>query len=154
MLRTFHFHSELPVSAELFWKSQSLATVNAELRPMYRMSAPSKWLALPFHEWKTQQYQLKSWVLFCGLIPVDRHHFGTMEFPEPTTFVETSSSWLNRLWRHERTVQQSTMGCEVKDKVSFEPRLSFLAPFQKALYILVFRQRHKNLRRLHGRTAG
>jgi hypothetical protein len=148
MLRTFELGSRLSIQADRFWQSQSLATVNAELHPTYRMSAPPELLDRPIAEWPAKPDGLKSWILYRGLIPVDRHLFGTIAFPAPTTFVETSSSWLNRVWRHERTVQPMGAGCEVTDKVSFEPRLAFLGPWQKALYIMAFRRRHANLKSL------
>lgn len=154
MLRVFHLSSELSVPADRFWNSLSLATVNAELHPTYRMSAPPEVLTMPIRELGTRHAGLSSWILFRGFIPVDRHRFGTIEFPAPTAFVETSSSWLNRRWKHERTVRPAGSGCEVTDQVSFEPRLPLLAPLQKALYLLAFRRRHANLKALHGGTGG
>jgi len=154
MPHTFHVSSALPVPADRFWRSQSLATVNAELHPMYRMSAPRVWRTRPIHEWGRHERLFRSWILLRGLVPVDRHHFGTIEFPAGTTFVETSSSWLNRRWRHERTVSPTESGCEVSDRVSFESRLPFCGAWQKALYVLAFRQRHANLRSLHGDAVG
>lgn len=120
MLRTFTIRSELPVSAENFWATQSLAAVNEELRPLYRMTAPPAVLRAPISEWAKHSHALKSWILFRGVIPVDRHLFGVIEFTAPTAFVETSSSWLNKLWRHERTVGKTPGGCEVVDTISFK----------------------------------
>jgi hypothetical protein len=154
MLRTFTIRSELPVSAEHFWATQSLAAVNDELRPLYRMTAPPEVLRAPIGEWAKHSKVLKSWILFRGLIPVDRHLFGVVEFTAPTAFVETSSSWLNRLWLHERTVGSVAGGCEVTDTISFKSRLSPLGPWKKALYILAFRHRHAMLRRRYLHVAG
>ena len=153
MSRTFQLSSQLPVPADRFWNSQSLATVNAELHPLYRMTAPQEWLQVPIREWAQHKNLLKSWILFRGLIPVDRHCFGTIAFPEPRKFVEESSSWLNRRWQHERIVLETNGGCEVHDKISFTSRLRYLEPFQKSLYILAFRRRHANLRHLYATTG-
>jgi ligand-binding SRPBCC domain-containing protein len=154
MLRTFTIRSELPVSAEHFWSTQSLAAVNEELHPQYRMTAPPEVLRAPISEWANQSNVLKSWILLRGCIPVDRHKFGTIEFTAPTAFVEISSSWLNSLWKHERKVGKSPGGCEVTDTISFESRLGLLSPWQKALYILAFRHRHTTLRSRYVRAAG
>ena len=153
MPRTFHLSSQLAIPADQFWNSQTLATVNAELHPLYRMTASRDWLQIPIGEWGHHKDLLKSWILFRGLIPVDRHCFGTIDFPEPRKFVETSSSWLNRLWKHERTVLATESGCEVQDQVCFTSRLPFLESFQKSLYLLAFRRRHANLRNQYARTG-
>ena len=153
MSRTFQLSSQLSVPADRFWNSQSLATVNAELHPLYRMTAPQEWLQVPIHEWAQHKNLLKSWILFGGLIPVDRHCFRMIEFPEPRKFVEKSASWLNRLWQHERIVLETNSGCEVHDKISFTSRLPYLEPLQKALYILAFRHRHANLKHLYAATG-
>ena len=146
MLCTFSISSSLKVSVDQFWESQSLATVNAELFPLYRMSAPRDWLHLPIQQWSDASDQLKSWIYFLGIIPVDRHSFGTIKFTGPTTFLETSSSWLNSSWLHERIVTQVPHGCEVKDNVAFEPRIRTLASLQKGLYRRAFCHRHEVLR--------
>ena len=154
MLLMFSIHSELPISAEHFWANQSLATVNEELHPLYRMTAPPEILRAPISEWAKHRNALKSWILFRGLIPVDRHLFGVIEFTAPTAFVETSSSWLNQSWRHERTVGRAPGGCVITDTISFRPRLSPLGPWQKALYILAFRHRHAMLRTRYAQSEG
>lgn len=154
MLRTFTIRSELPVSAEHFWATQSLAAVNEELHPLYRMTAPPEVLRAPIREWAKHSNALKSWILFRGFLPVDRHLFGVIEFSAPTAFVETSSSWLNKLWRHERTVGKTPGGCEVVDTISFKSRLSPFSSWQKALYALAFRHRHAMLRSRYVRAAG
>ncbi len=150
---TFTVRSELPVSAQRFWSAQSLAAVNEELRPIYRMTAPPEALRAPIDEWPTHVNSLSSWILLFGVIPVDRHHFGTIEFTESTAFAETSASWLNRLWKHERVIREVPGGCSVTDTISFEPRLGPLGPLQKALYLRAFRHRHAMLADRYVRAA-
>ncbi|MFT4099770.1 MAG: hypothetical protein QM674_01820 [Burkholderiaceae bacterium] len=145
MRHQFTFRSELAVSPERFWQSLSLAAVNEELLPLYRMTASPEILRAPISEWAKREGALKSWILFLGIIPVDRHFFGRIEFTAPTAFVETSSSWLNRSWRHERTAAGTPGGCELTDRISFEPRFAFLGPLQKILYVAAFRHRHARL---------
>jgi len=147
MRRTLAFSSTLAVPAGEFWRAQSLATVNAELRPLARMTARKELLHEPLTRWTPELRGLTSWVLLLGLLPVDRHRFDSVEFPAPTAFVEHSSSWLNRVWRHERVASAAGAGCTVRDAVSFEPRLAWLGAVQEAMYRLAFRCRHANLRR-------
>ena len=146
MSLTFTISSEIPVAAEQFWQAQTLATVNAELQPLYRMTAPPEALRAPISEWARHGNAVDSWILFGGVFPVDRHRFGTVRFTAPTTFVETSSSWLNRRWRHERSALATGGGCRITDTITFEPRLALLGPLQKVLYQQAFRHRHGRLR--------
>ena len=143
--------SRLKVPADRFWSEQSIATVNYELGPWVRMSAPAKWQCVKLKDWDGQEQPFKSWILLLGLLPMDRHAFGTLELNQGMRFVETSSSWLNRVWRHERIVKSIAGGCEVVDQVHFEPRLSWLSAVVKPIYILVFRHRHARLQAQHAR---
>ena len=68
-------------------------------------------------------------MLLLGLLPVDRHVFGSFAFAPETGFVEVSSSWVNRLWSHERTLAATESGCVVRDPVAFAPRRGLVSPF-------------------------
>jgi len=146
--------TELNVSPREFWAEQSLAAVNFELAPWFRMSAPKEWGGFLLKDWQGHGPPFKSWVLLFGFVPIDRHAFGTLEFSQDRGFVETSSSWVNRVWRHERTVKQTAGGCEVVDRLQYLPRLPVASFLLKAIYILVFRHRHNKLRARYGVQGG
>ncbi len=147
---TFAVSTDLSMPAETFWASQSLATVNLELGPLVRMTFPAEILHQPITSWPQHVQKLKSWILFLGIIPVDRHLFETIQLVGERTFVEQSSSWLSRQWRHERVVQETPAGCRVTDIISFDPRLPILGPLQKAIYLAAFRHRHRVLKQRRG----
>jgi len=146
--------SKLSVHPEKFWGEQSMATVNYELGPWIRMSAPTAWQGLKLKDWSGNGQLFKSWVLLLGFLPLDRHAFGSLDLSQNMRFVETSSSWVNRVWQHERVVKAVPGGCQVVDTVRFAPRLPLMSPFLKAIYILVFRHRHSQLRALHAAAGG
>jgi hypothetical protein len=141
--------SKLNVQPQEFWGEQSLATVNYELGPWIQMSVPAAWHGLQLKDWSSEGPLFKSWVLLFGLVPLDRHAFGSLDLSQSMRFVETSSSWVNRVWRHERVVTAVAGGCEVMDKVSFAPRLPFVSALLKPIYALVFGHRHSRLRARH-----
>lgn len=131
-----------------------MATVNHELGPWLRMSFPQAWRSVKLKDWDGRGPFFKSWVLLLGLVPIDRHAFGALDLSHRMRFVETSSSWLNRLWRHERVVSPVPGGCEVRDQISFEPRLPGVSAWVKPIYGLVLRHRHARLRARHAAPGG
>jgi hypothetical protein len=142
--------SKLKVRAETLWGEQSIATVNYELGPWLQMTAPPAWRHVKLRDFGGAGPYFKSWILLLGLFPVDRHAFGSLTLGGELRFVETSSSWLNRAWRHERAVKTVAGGCEVVDTVCMLPRLRFIGALLRPLYQHVFRHRHARLKRRHG----
>lgn len=141
--------STLGVGAQAYWDGQSMATLNRELGPWIRMSAPAQWRQTRLTAWGGKSPLFKSWILFLGLLPLDRHTFGAFDFGPRMRFVECSSSWLNRAWRHERTMLAAAGGYTLTDTIEFTPRLALLAPVLKVIYGLVFRHRHSRLLALY-----
>lgn len=62
-----------------------------------------------------------STLLAFGWLPFDRHHLTLVSVGE-RSFVEESWSWLQRRWRHERTITAEGEGCVVTDRLVVEPR--------------------------------
>ena len=87
------------------------------------MTAPKKWQAIRLADCQGGNVLFSSWLLLLGALPVGRHAFRSFAFTPETGFVEISSTWVNRLWRHERTLASTESGCVVRDTVSFAPRL-------------------------------
>lgn len=152
-MRHLTVSSRLGVAPERFWDNQSIATVNAELGPWIRMSAPAAWRDLRLKDWGPSGDRkgrlFRSWVLLLGIFPLDRHAFGTLDLGDGLRFVERSSSWFARTWRHERSARAVPGGCEVVDRVGFDARLRWLSPVLAFTYTAVFRHRHARLRTMH-----
>ncbi len=89
----------------------------------------------------------KSWVLLLGVVPVDRHALALTRVTEGTGFVEDSTSWLQRRWRHERTLTDANDGrCTVADRLTIEPRIAMAAPLVRTIVHAAFTHRHRRLR--------
>jgi ligand-binding SRPBCC domain-containing protein len=66
-------------------------------------------------------------------------------------FLERSPMLSMRLWQHERIVEPDGDGCTVTDRLTFEPRVPVPAA---PLIQVLFRHRHRRLRRRFGSPAG
>ncbi len=124
-----------------------MSGVNAELGPWVHMTAPDPELnlsSLPLGE-----VGFRSWLLLLGLLPFDRHGLALVEV-EPRRFLERSSSWLHRVWEHERLLEAVPGGTRVTDRLVVEPRVPGSGVLVGPIVGAVFRHRHRQLRRRHG----
>lgn len=134
--------------------------VNAELMPLVRMTFPAAMSNLTSADITMGVEVCRCWMLGGGVLPFDRHALtfesiddsgdggdGAISFG----FVETSQSWLQRQWRHERTVTEvrsdsgDVVGCEVRDVLTVAPRLPFAHLIVARVVPLVFEHRHRRL---------
>jgi len=143
-------HLDAPAS-EVAEHATSMSGVNLELGPWIRMTNPRSEDRLPSGE---TGHLFDSWVLLAGLLPFDRHHL-CLEAQRTLpgggmSFVEESTTWLQRRWRHERIVEPEDSGCSVTDRVLAGPRVRFAAPVVDRLVPAIFRHRHRRLRARFG----
>ncbi|HBM89841.1 MAG TPA: hypothetical protein DD437_14950 [Rhodobiaceae bacterium] len=138
-------HVQRPVH-ELWPIVTSAAGVNAELRPLISMTFPSG--GFDFSTAPLNQPLFNSWILLCGILPVDRHTFMLHEIG-PSHFVETSHTLLQKRWRHERYLTDQGDNTEIRDVVTVVPRLTFMRPLTNLVVAAIFRHRHKRLARLY-----
>lgn len=146
---TFTVSTPLPIAPEAFWARMSMAAVNAELWPWVHMTAPAGWRRCPLAQWTTERVLFRSVVLLLGVLPVDVHALRLAHIDPDRGFLEESSSWTNRLWRHERTTTRTERGCVVTDTVTMHGRVALLAALMTPIDRLIFQHRHRRLRRLH-----
>lgn len=149
----FTTRSILKVSPEQFWSSMSMESVNWELAPWVRMSAPTQWRACAIDQWRTGELLFKSWILLFGVLPSDLHSVRLLHIDAAGGFVEASSSWMNREWRHERRTQAHPQGCLLEDVVTVTGRLPWITAALMPVYRLVFAHRHRRLRHKYGGSA-
>ncbi|MEP1124476.1 MAG: hypothetical protein ABJH68_11360 [Ilumatobacter sp.] len=97
----------------------------------------------------------RSGLLLFGVVPFDRHALALVDVDDGRGFVEESSSWLQRRWRHERRLTRGEAGrCVVTDHLAIEPRLTIMRGIVGAIARQLFAHRHRRLRkRLGGRAA-
>ena len=148
----FSIESIVPVSPDVFWSRMSISSVNAELAPLIRMTAPRQWREAHIETWPIDRKLFTSVILLFGILPVDVHSF-RLQWTDPSRgFREASSTWLHKEWVHERTTRSCTGGCVVSDSVSVQTRLPFLTWLLLPIYRAVFRHRHRKLLAIYRRT--
>lgn len=122
--------------------------VNAELGPWLRMTYPDDQASLA--DAVPGRIAFRSWILLLGLVPLDRHTLA-LDRVDAHGFVEESTSWMQRRWRHERElVDDVGGGCVVTDRLVFEPRFTLSRPVLAGVVRTVFNHRHRRLRRRFG----
>ena len=142
--------SRLDADAGRVWAHvTTMEGVNEELMPFVRMTVPRRARGLTLADVPLGVHEFTSYLLAFGVLPFDAH-FLRLDEVSDRHFVERSSSLLQRLWQHERTVEPDGDGCRVTDRVTFEPRLGFLAPLVRLIITPLFRHRHRRLRRRFG----
>jgi ligand-binding SRPBCC domain-containing protein len=139
--------SRLAIDRERLWSvTSTMQGVNAELAPWLRMSVPLEARGKSLAEIRIGEVAFESWLLALGFLPFDRHRLCLIELERGRGFVERSSSWLQRVWQHERTLETIAGGTEIRDRVTFEPRIGLLAPVVQMVVARLFRHRHARLR--------
>jgi ligand-binding SRPBCC domain-containing protein len=135
---------------EVWAVATTFAGVNAELMPYCRMREPRALRGRTLESYQPGE-RAACWLLAGGVVPFDRHLLGLASIAPGEGFVEESTTWLQRRWRHERTLAPVPGGrarTTVIDQLTVEPRLRFAAPLTARTLGVVFRHRH---RRLHAR---
>ena len=123
--------------------------MNSEFRPFLRMTFPAGTSDLTAG-WQPGKKLLRSWILLLGVVPIEYDDLAFEEVEPGRRFLERSVLLTQRLWEHERIIEQSSSGSRVTDRVSFTPRLPWLGPFNSRIFKAVFRWRHRNLRKHFG----
>jgi hypothetical protein len=146
-MRSFEIQSDLAIPASEFLSQCCMQSVNWELAPIVRMTAPRPWQDSPIANWEVGSELFKSWILLFGLLPVDRHAFRLRKADFDRGFDECSSSWMNREWNHCREIRAHERGCTVIDRVAVVGRVPLLVPLLMPIYRFIFRHRHCRLRK-------
>ncbi|HTD02496.1 hypothetical protein [Undibacterium sp.] len=151
-MREFTIQSNLAVDAAQFAAATSMHSVNWELAPIVRMTAPAAWKDCSLDQWETGRLLFKSWIFLFGFIPVDLHAFRLQEIYPGVGFQERSWSWMNREWSHRRMVVAHGHGCTVTDQVAVVGRFPILSALLMPVYKFVFRHRHRRLQNKYGKS--
>ena len=144
----FEIETPLAVSPEqLSADLLNMAGVNNELYPLLKMTAPRQWIEKPIFQWPVNSTLFSSAILLFGFIPMDVHRF---KFTSVNTmgFKESSSTLINSLWLHERSILSNGDGdgATIKDVVYYKSKLAVLGRLFKPVYKWIFIHRHKRLK--------
>ena len=150
---TIEKRSILNSPAAKVWESIStMAGVNYELMPLVRMTYPKQAGDFLIDRAPTGQVLFRSVIFLFGFIPYDLHDLKLSRVDPGVGFLEESTTLVNRLWRHERTLEPvDDKTCAITDRLTVIPKLGFLAGLMKVSIDSIFRHRHKRLKRMFGR---
>ncbi len=151
----FEVTSIVPARAARVWgRISSLDGVNDELGPVFRMTFPPSARTLDAADVVLGQRLFRSWVLLFGILPVDYDDLTLVRITPGAGFREESTMASQRVWVHERELAEVSGGCRVTDRIAFEPRVPWLGRFYRALFLRIFRHRHRRLKRWCREAAG
>jgi hypothetical protein len=154
-VRTFAISSVLAASPAAVWERvSSMRGVNEELGPWLHMSYPDDANGRRLSPEDTGRPLFTSTLSFLRVVPYDRHRIQLTRVVPEQGFLEESTSWTMRAWRHERTLEPHEGGTRLSDRLTFEPRLPGIGPVAERLVGAVFRHRHDMLRRRFGGRSG
>jgi hypothetical protein len=127
-----------------------MAGINRELFPLVRMTYPASISELTPENVVLGKQMFRSWILLFGVLPIDYDDITLAELFPGGGFQENSTMLTQSLWRHRRTLEDMPAGCRVTDAIEFVPRIRWLGPVFRPVFLLAFRLRHWNLRRIFG----
>jgi ligand-binding SRPBCC domain-containing protein len=122
----------------------TFAGVNAELGPWLRMREPRSIRGRTLNSYEPGE-RAACWILCGGIVPIDRHNLGLESITDGAGFVEQSTTWVQRSWRHERSLEPAGAGTRVSDHLTFQPRVGVMAPILRRVIELTFAHRHRRL---------
>jgi ligand-binding SRPBCC domain-containing protein len=150
-VRSVQQESVLSASPDAVWQRVStFEGINDELRPLMRMTAPGRIRALEPSDVVLGERIFRSWVLLFGVLPIDFDDLTLVALEPGRGFQERSRMLSMRVWEHDRTLTSEGNGCRVVDRLAFEPRLPGMGPLLERFIRMMFRHRHKRLRRHFG----
>ena len=145
---TFEVSSVVAAARPDVWaRITSIDGINGELMPLFRMTHPPHMKDLSTVDVVPGRRIFRSWVLLFGVLPVDYDDLTLTRLTPGIGFREQSPMLSQRLWIHERTLEDVPGGCRVTDRITYEPRFAWLAPVYRAVLPRVFAHRHRRLRR-------
>lgn len=148
---TFTEASQLAAPRAVVWERvATMAGVNDELAPLARMTHPPEAASQSLADVPLGRPAFRSWVLLLGVLPVEYDDLTLVQVEPGRGFREESPLLTQRLWIHERWIDDVAGGCRLTDRLTFEPRLPLLGPLQRLLFQFFFRHRHRRLRRRFG----
>ena len=148
--RTFECTSLVPAGIDEVWaRVVTPEGINDEMRPWMTMTMPRGTDGLTVETVPVGRPLGRAWLRLFGIIPFDYDHLTIAELEPGRRFHEVSTMLSMRRWEHERTLTVVGDETEVRDRITFEPRLpvpglaALLAPVLRAF----FGHRHRRLNR-------
>lgn len=151
MAPQFTISSDLAIAAEDLWRhSVTPVDINAEFKPLLQMRFPQGMDDVT-EGWAPGDIGFRSWILLGGLLPVDYDDLRFIELEPGHHFVERSTMLSQAYWEHRREIHPLEGGARITDSIEFAPRATVLTPVYEKIFSMIFRYRHRSLRRMYGR---
>lgn len=147
----YDIETEVGTHADQVWAAVTrMDGVNAELHPYVRMTYPKTFADSTIADAPLGETAFGSWLLAFGFLPFDLHAL-KLDTVGDGRFVEVSSSWMQKVWRHERHVEPVGPGrARICDRLDVTPRLAFMEPLARRTVAFLFRHRHRRLKQIFG----
>ncbi len=150
-MHSYRIFSDLAATPEAVWRhATSMDGVNGELMPLLRMTIPTGLKGARLDDLPVGQPVGRSWLLLLGLIPVDFDHLTIARRGPELRFLERSTMLTQSRWEHERAVEAVDGGCRLTDRLQWHGRIPGLGALYRLAVPILFRHRHRQLRRRFG----
>ncbi len=126
--------------------------INDEMRPYLRMTLPPGVEQLDPESVEIGVPIGRSWILLFGLLPFDYDDVTLARLEPGRGFLERSKMLSQQSWEHERTLEPTTDGCVVTDRVNWQPRFGLPGRPLRPVIRWFFHHRHKRLRQHFARA--
>lgn len=144
---TFFVESSLPITpTQLATDIFCMEGVDYELKPLIRMTFPEELIYKDFRTLLKNKVLFKSYILLFGIIPIDVHNLKLKTITD-LSFYETSDSLMNLQWNHRRRIMPQGDAAVLRDEVVYLPRFKRIGSWFRPLYWLIFKHRHRRLKR-------
>jgi len=150
-VRSFEIATDLAARPEAVW--QWITTpqgINEELLPLMRMTMPRALRGATIGDIAVGEKLGRSWLLLFGVVPVDFDDLTIAELDPGRRFLEESTMLTQSRWRHERVVEPHGDGARLTDKLAWQGRFGALGALFGVAVPILFRHRHRRLRRRFG----
>jgi ligand-binding SRPBCC domain-containing protein len=150
-MRSFEISTYLSAPADLVWQhATDMTGVNGELQPLLRMTVPAGLSGASVADLPLGRRVGRSWLLIFGLLPVDFDDLTIAERGPGYRFLEKSVMLTQSCWEHERLIRPLDVGCTITDRLRWQGRVAPLGALYRLAVPVLFRHRHRRLRRRFG----
>ena len=149
-VRAFERTSRVPAGIDEVWaRVVTPEGINDEMRPWMTMTMPRGTDGLTVETVPVGRPLGRAWLRLFGVVPFDYDHLTIAELEPGRGFHEVSTMLSMRRWEHERTLTVVGDETEVRDRITFEPRLPVpgLAAVLARVLRAFFGHRHRRLNR-------
>ena len=154
-MHRFTISSDLAAPPGAVWRHVTgMDGVNDEMKPLLKMTVPPGLRQARIDDLPAGRPAGRSWLLLLGVLPIDYDDLTIAEHGPGHRFREVSTMLTQARWEHERALHAVAGGCRIVDTLAWRGRSAALGALYRLAVPVMFRQRHRRLRRRFGVAAG